>query len=123
MTPKDAIVLAQEKNAEVVDLKFMDFIGTWQHFSIPLSEYEEEIFEDGLGFDGSSIRGCSRLTPRTCSSSQMRPPPSSIRSVHPNPVPDLQYCRSDHQRGLFARPAQYRPAKPRRISNRAAWAT
>ncbi len=57
MTPKDAIALAQEKNAEVVDLKFMDFIGTWQHFSIPLSEYEEEIFEDGLGFDGSSIRG------------------------------------------------------------------
>ena len=57
MTPKDAIVLAQEKNAEVVDLKFMDFIGTWQHFSIPLSEYKEEIFEDGLGFDGSSIRG------------------------------------------------------------------
>ena len=57
MTPQDAIALAQEKNAEVVDLKFMDFIGTWQHFSIPLSEYEEEIFEDGLGFDGSSIRG------------------------------------------------------------------
>ena len=57
MTPKDAINLAQEKKAEIVDIKFMDFIGTWQHFSIPLSEYEEEIFEDGLGFDGSSIRG------------------------------------------------------------------
>lgn len=57
MTPKDAIHLAQEKKAEIVDIKFMDFIGTWQHFSIPLSEYEEEIFEDGLGFDGSSIRG------------------------------------------------------------------
>jgi glutamine synthetase len=57
MTPQDAIALAQEKKAEIVDLKFMDFIGTWQHFSIPLSEYEEEIFEDGLGFDGSSIRG------------------------------------------------------------------
>ncbi len=57
MTPKDAINLAQEKKAEIVDIKFMDFIGTWQHFSIPLSEYNEDIFEDGLGFDGSSIRG------------------------------------------------------------------
>ncbi len=57
MTPQEAVALAQERRAEVVDLKFMDFIGTWQHFSIPLSEYEEEIFEDGLGFDGSSIRG------------------------------------------------------------------
>jgi glutamine synthetase len=57
MTPKDAINLAQEKKAEIVDIKFTDFIGTWQHFSIPLSEYEEDIFEDGLGFDGSSIRG------------------------------------------------------------------
>ena len=57
MTPQEAIALAQEKKAEIVDIKFMDFIGTWQHFSIPLSEYEEEIFEDGLGFDGSSIRG------------------------------------------------------------------
>ena len=57
MTPKDAINLAQEKKAEIVDIKFMDFIGTWQHFSVPLSEYNEDIFEDGLGFDGSSIRG------------------------------------------------------------------
>ena len=57
MTPKDAINLAQEKKAEIVDIKFMYFIGTWQHFSIPLSEYNEDIFEDGLGFDGSSIRG------------------------------------------------------------------
>src|SRR4029450_2161964 len=57
MGPKDAIKMARDQNIEVVDLKFMDLIGTWQHFTIPLSEYEGDIFEDGLGFDGSSIRG------------------------------------------------------------------
>src|SRR5712691_6630651 len=57
MGPKDAIKMARDQNIEVVDLKFMDLLGTWQHFTIPLSEYEEDIFESGLGFDGSSIRG------------------------------------------------------------------
>src|SRR5213596_1355792 len=57
MTPKDAIRVAREQQAEAVDLKFMDLIGTWHHFTIPLSEYDESIFEEGLGFDGSSIRG------------------------------------------------------------------
>jgi len=57
MTPKEALKLAKENNARMVDIKFMDFIGTWQHFAIPVSELNEEIFEDGLGFDGSSIRG------------------------------------------------------------------
>src|SRR5437870_8545088 len=57
MTAKDAIRVAREQQAAVVDLKFMDLIGTWQHFTIPLSEYDESIFEEGLGFDGSSIRG------------------------------------------------------------------
>jgi glutamine synthetase len=41
----------------MVDMKFMDFPGLWQHFSIPVDELTENIFEDGLGFDGSSIRG------------------------------------------------------------------
>ncbi|MEZ4483937.1 MAG: glutamine synthetase [Syntrophotaleaceae bacterium] len=35
----------------------LDFVGIWQHFTTPVSEFEEEVFEDGLGFDGSSIRG------------------------------------------------------------------
>lgn len=57
MTPKDVIALAKDKRVQMIDLKFMDFIGIWQHFSIPLSELDESIFEEGLGFDGSSIRG------------------------------------------------------------------
>src|SRR5512140_2057616 len=57
LTPKQVLELAKEKKATYVDLKFMDFIGTWQHFSIPLYELTEAVFEEGLGFDGSSIRG------------------------------------------------------------------
>jgi glutamine synthetase len=57
MTPKDVLKLAKEKGALFVDLRFIDLPGLWQHFSIPISELSEDIFEDGLGFDGSSIRG------------------------------------------------------------------
>src|SRR5437763_16446152 len=54
---KDVIGYAKDKKVSMVDLKFMDFLGLWQHFSIPLSELTEGVFEEGLGFDGSSIRG------------------------------------------------------------------
>jgi len=57
MTPKEVLAMAKENNARVVDIRFMDFPGTWQHFSVPLCELEESSFEDGFGFDGSSIRG------------------------------------------------------------------
>ncbi|MBN1698731.1 MAG: type I glutamate--ammonia ligase [Spirochaetales bacterium] len=56
-SPKDIISLIQKEQIKVVDLRFMDFPGLWQHFSIPVSEVDESIFEQGLGFDGSSIRG------------------------------------------------------------------
>jgi glutamine synthetase len=55
--PKDVIGYAQDKKAVMVDLKFMDFLGLWQHFTVPLAELTEGVFEEGLGFDGSSIRG------------------------------------------------------------------
>jgi len=57
MTPKEVMDLIKGKNIEIVDLKFQDFPGTWQHFSIPISEVTPDIFDEGLGFDGSSIRG------------------------------------------------------------------
>jgi glutamine synthetase len=56
-TPKDVLDLMKNENVEVVDLRFMDFPGIWQHFSIPARELDEDTFENGLGFDGSSIRG------------------------------------------------------------------
>lgn len=57
MTPKDVLKLAEEQGAKVVDIRFMDFPGVWQHFTVPVSELDESSFEDGFGFDGSSIRG------------------------------------------------------------------
>jgi glutamine synthetase len=57
MTPKEVLDLAKEQNAKMVDLRFMDYPGLWHHFSVPISELEESSFDDGFGFDGSSIRG------------------------------------------------------------------
>lgn len=57
MTPKEVLAFAEEQGAKMVDFKFLDFLGTWQHFSVPIDELDENAFEDGYGFDGSSIRG------------------------------------------------------------------
>jgi len=57
MTPKQVLDMAKEKDLKVVDLRFLDFLGLWQHFTVPLTELDETSFEDGFGFDGSSIRG------------------------------------------------------------------
>jgi glutamine synthetase len=57
MTPKEVLDMAKENGVKMVDLRFMDFPGLWQHFSVPIRELEESSFEDGFGFDGSSIRG------------------------------------------------------------------
>jgi glutamine synthetase len=56
-TPKDVMALIAREKIEVIDFRFMDFPGLWQHFSIPATEIDESTFENGLGFDGSSIRG------------------------------------------------------------------
>jgi glutamine synthetase len=55
--PKEVLALIKEKQIQAVDLRFMDFPGLWQHFTIPSEELNESVFEEGLGFDGSSIRG------------------------------------------------------------------
>jgi glutamine synthetase len=57
MNAKEVLEFARKNNAVMVDLRFTDWPGTWQHCSYPISEITEEHFEEGLGFDGSSIRG------------------------------------------------------------------
>jgi len=57
MKPKDVLAFAKENKVEIVDLKFVDLPGLWQHFSISTNELNVELFEEGIGFDGSSIRG------------------------------------------------------------------
>jgi glutamine synthetase-like protein len=56
-SPAEVIRRAREAGVQVVDVKFCDLPGTWQHFSLPLKELSEDVFGEGLGFDGSSIRG------------------------------------------------------------------
>src|ERR1051326_4084264 len=61
MTPSDVLKLAKEKGALIVDLRFIDMPGLWQHFSIPVGEMSEDLFSEGIGFDGSSIRGFQKI--------------------------------------------------------------
>ena len=61
MTPKQVVEYAKEKGVKIIDLRFIDLPGLWQHFSITMNELNEGIFEDGLGFDGSSIRGFQKI--------------------------------------------------------------
>ena len=57
MTPSEIIAFAKNKGARILDLRFMDFPGLWQHLSVPIGELNDAMFADGHGFDGSSIRG------------------------------------------------------------------
>jgi len=54
---REALDWAGETRAQMVDLKFCDLLGTWQHMSLPIRAFDESAFDEGLGFDGSSIRG------------------------------------------------------------------
>src|SRR5881296_2352420 len=56
-SPKSVLEMAKRQGAKMFDVKFVDTFGTWQHFSCPIDELSEDSFSDGLGFDGSSIRG------------------------------------------------------------------
>jgi glutamine synthetase len=57
MTPRDVLKMAEQKKVMFVDLRFMDFPGLWQHTTCPVNELTLESFDNGFGFDGSSIRG------------------------------------------------------------------
>ena len=57
MTPSEVLAFAKDNDVKMVDYRFVDVPGAWQHFSSPIDELEEETFEEGVGFDGSSIRG------------------------------------------------------------------
>src|SRR5437660_5038364 len=56
-TPRSVLEMAKKAGARMADIKFVDTFGTWQHFTVPIGELSEESFSEGLGFDGSSIRG------------------------------------------------------------------
>ena len=74
MDAKQCLKFAKDNNVEMVDFRFTDWPGTWQHCSFPVSQIDEGTFEDGLGFDGSSIRGWQAINE---SDMLMVPDPSS----------------------------------------------
>ncbi len=76
MTPTEVMEFAKNKGARILDLRFMDFPGLWQHLSVPIGELTEELFTDGHGFDGSSIRGWQAIN---ASDMLIIPDPDSAR--------------------------------------------
>jgi glutamine synthetase len=106
-TPSDVSKMIKDHGVKLVDFKFTDLPGTWQHFTTTLTEYNEDIFTDGLGFDGSSIRGWKVIN---ASDMLVIPDPATAwidvfqRRTHPEP--HLHHRRSDHSRTVRSRSAR-----------------
>jgi glutamine synthetase len=75
LSPKEAVQFVAENDVQVVDIRFTDLLGTWQHFTINAEDFTESVFEDGLAFDGSSIRGFQSINE---SDMLLIPDPSTI---------------------------------------------
>ena len=60
-TPKEVVAFCRANDVQIVDFKFTDLIGTLQHYSLPADQVDESALVDGLGFDGSSIRGFKEI--------------------------------------------------------------
>jgi glutamine synthetase len=73
MTPQEVLTLVKDQSIKFIDYKFQDFPGTWQHFTVPAHNLDLDTFEDGIGFDGSSIRGWKAIN-------------ESDMLVHPDPI-------------------------------------
>jgi len=56
-----ALKTAKDQKIEMVDLKFCDLFGRWHHITMPVSQFNDSVFSEGLAFDGSSIPGFKRL--------------------------------------------------------------
>ena len=110
---REALEWAGETQAQLVDLKFCDLLGRWQHMTLPLRAFDESAFDEGLGFDGSSIRGWQGI-----SESDMLLMPRSgdgdPRPVHrgADALADLRDRRPGHPRAATRR-------DPRRVARRA----
>jgi glutamine synthetase len=80
MTPKELMKFVKDKGIKIIDFRFVDLPGLWQHFSMTSGELVEDMFEEGVGFDGSSIRGFQKIRKATCFSSRTPPRHLLIRS-------------------------------------------
>jgi glutamine synthetase len=75
-SPADVMKMAREADVKIVDFRFCDLLGTWQHTSKSITDVDEDIFEGGVGFDGSSIRGFQAID---ASDMLMIPDPETAR--------------------------------------------
>jgi len=66
MSVKDALDLVKKNKVEIVDFKFVDVPGLWQHFSVPAAELTAELFEEGIGLTARAFGDFSRSTNPTC---------------------------------------------------------
>jgi glutamine synthetase len=110
--PREALEWAGESRAVMVDLKFCDLLGTWQHVTLPLGAFDESAFEEGLGFDGSSIRGWQGIS----ESDMLLMPDASSAILDPfTEVPTLSVICE------IADPITHEPYRkdPRRVAKRA----
>ena len=96
-----ADVLKLGKDVKMVDIRFIDLPGTWQHFTIPVRRLDKELFEEGMPFDGSSIRGFQEIH----ESDMLLIPDPNIRlhrscCRYPDAGPHLRRIRPDHAPAL-----------------------
>ena len=61
MKPAEVMSFFKEHSVQAVDVRFVDLPGLWQHFTVSAKEFSKDAFEEGLGFDGSSIRGFQEI--------------------------------------------------------------
>lgn len=93
MSPKEVVEFAHKHGAKMVDLKFVDLPGMWQHFTIPISQLKAELFETGLMFDGSSIRGWRSIHE---SDMMVKPDPTTAKMDNFMEVPTLSLICDVH---------------------------
>src|SRR5580692_1369932 len=112
MEPKGVLEFATKHNAKILDLRFTDLPGLWQHVSYPIGELEESSFKEGFGFDGSSIRGWQSINesdmlllpdPNTAFMDPFRDTPTLVMICNVvDPLTKTPYARDPRQIALRA---------------------
>src|SRR5580704_14930620 len=112
MDPKGVLEFANKNGAKILDLRFTDLPGLWQHVSYPIGELEESSFKEGFGFDGSSIRGWQSIhesdmllmpDPDTAFMDQFRDTPTLVIICNVgDPITKKPYPRDPRQVALKA---------------------
>jgi hypothetical protein len=111
---EDLLAYIKKEGVEFVDVRFCDLPGIQQHFSVPVSSFGEEVFTDGLMFDGSSIRGFQAIHESDMS---LMPDPTTayIDPFRRDKTLALSFFIHDPLTGeAYSRDPATSPARPRR---------